>query len=171
MLWLAHDIKDQLLLEWWEEVKWFHESRFSLAVKNMVRSSQRECRNVLEKWKFDTSIDVLVELGQCGVISSCKETFGGHLKRIHFAVVITDVSCEMCIFVGYLSVPLLNIIFFSEGHESSNKWMVFSWSFRITMSGFRVVTPNSGGMEPPTEAVCPGRSLKTLNFGSTFVTI
>ena len=170
MLWLPHDIKDQSLLDWWEEVRWFHESRFSLAVKNMVRSSQWECRNVLlEKCKFDAWVYVLVDLGQCGVISSCKETFGGHLKRIHFAVVITDVSCEMCIFVGFLSVPLLNIL------------LRGTWELK-QVDGFFLVVQNhyvwfQGGNTklrwnwPPPEAVCPGRSLKTLNFGSTFVTI
>ena len=77
----------------------------------MLLSSQWECRNVLlEKWKFDAGIDELVDCGQCGVILSCKEAFGGHLKSFHFALVVSNVGCEMCILVAFLSVSLFNIL-------------------------------------------------------------
>ena len=51
-----------------------------------------------------------MQCGQCGVISRCKETFGGHLKSFHFALVVSNVSCEMCILVAFLSVSLVNIL-------------------------------------------------------------
>ena len=37
------------LLEWWQEEWWFHENRLSLAVENVIRSSQLEYRNAFEK--------------------------------------------------------------------------------------------------------------------------
>ena len=37
---LRHLRSPNSLLDWWQEERWFHENRFSLAVENVVRSSQ-----------------------------------------------------------------------------------------------------------------------------------
>ena len=67
-------------------------------------------------------------------------------------------SVMKCAYLLVFSVCLWSMLF-SEGHVSSKRWIVFSWSSRITMSGFNVVTHSYGGIEPPPAAVWPGRSL------------
>ena len=37
---LRHLRSPNSLLNWWQEERWFHENRLSLAVENVVRSSQ-----------------------------------------------------------------------------------------------------------------------------------
>ena len=84
--------------------------------------------------------------------------------------VYSEMSVVKCEYLLLFSLCLVSICF-SEGQVSSNRWIVFFWLSMITMSGFSAVTQNSGGMEPPPLAVCPGKSLKTVNLLSTEFTI
>ena len=59
--------------------------------------------------EFDGWVDEFVECCQCGVVSCCEKAFRRHFKSIHLALVITDVSCEVCIFVALFCVPLLDV--------------------------------------------------------------
>ena len=51
-----------------------------------------------------------MDCGKCGVVSGCYETLGGHFKTFHFAFVVCDVRCEMCIFVTFLCVPIFDVL-------------------------------------------------------------
>ena len=56
------------------------------------------------------------------------------------------VSVMKCAYLLVFSVCLCSMLC-SEGHVSSNRWMVFALSSRITMSGLSVVTHSSGSSE------------------------
>ena len=60
--------------------------------------------------EFDGWIDEFVECCQCGVVSRCEKAFRRHFKSIHLALVITDVSCEVCIFVALFCVSLFDVV-------------------------------------------------------------
>ena len=80
------------------------------------------------------------------------------------------VECVYCAYLLLFSVFIVSI-YFSVGQVSSKRWICFLWLSKITMSGFSAVTHISGGIEPPPAAVCPGRSLNTMNFVSTEFTM
>ena len=103
------------------------------------------------------------------MISRCKETFGGHLKGVYFALVVSNVSCEMCILVAFLSVSLFNILLRGACElKQVDGFCLVIQNHNVWLQGGNT---SSGGIEPPPEAVWPGMSLKTLNFGSILVTI
>ena len=45
------------------------------------------------------------------MVSWCDEALGGHLESVHLALVVSDVSHEVCIFVSFLCVSLVNVVF------------------------------------------------------------
>ena len=55
-------------------------------IKKITLYGARVLSQQLTLRHFDARNDELVDCGQCGVISRCKETFGGHLKSFHFAL-------------------------------------------------------------------------------------
>ena len=62
-------------------------------------------------------------------------------------------------------------IFVVSGTVSSKMCSFFFAESMMTISGLRFVMQSSAGMVPPTVASQPGRSLYTLKFGSTLVTM
>ena len=99
------------MFDLWKKEGWFHKSRLRLAVEDVIRGRKRDRRDVLlEKLEFYVWVDVLVECGQCGVVSWCDEALRGHLESVHLALVVGDVSREVCIFVSLLCVSLFNVV-------------------------------------------------------------
>ena len=66
---------------------------------------------------------------QCGMVSCVEESLCGHLKAVHLASKMCDVSGEVRVFVGLLKVPCVNVS--------------FSWTCElIQVDGFLVVINN-----------------------------
>ena len=63
---------------------------------------------------------------QCGMVSGIEKSLGGHLKAVHFATEMSDISGEVGIFVAFLSVANVNI--------------PFSWACQfVQVDGFLVI--------------------------------
>ena len=86
---------------------------------------------------------------------------------VHLNSVMSVVKCAYLLHFSKFLVS----IYFSPGQVSSKMCIFFFSLSRITMSDFSVVTHNSGGIDLPSGAVCRGKSLRIVNFGSTLFTI
>ena len=81
-----------------------------------------------------------------------------------------EMSVRKCEYLFVFSLCLMSM-FVIIGIVSSYMCKVFVCVSTITMSGFNLVTQSAGGIVPPPGASIPGKSLYTVNFLSTLVTM
>ena len=87
--------------------------------------------------------------------------------RLHLYPEMSVRKCEYLFVFSLCLASMLAII----GIVSSYMCSVFVCVSTITMSGFSLVTQSSGGIVPPPGASIPGKSLNTVRFLSTLVTM
>ena len=87
--------------------------------------------------------------------------------RVHLYPEMSVRKCEYLLVFSLCLVSMFVII----GIVSSYMCKVFVCVSTITMSGFNLVTQSAGGIVPPPGASIPDKSLYTVNFLSTLVTM